>query len=39
MGLIQIDGAESVGRMCMCIGFLIQVLKQKNAHAFVLWGW
>ena len=26
------DGAQNVSRMCMCIEFVIQVLKQRNAH-------
>ena len=30
--LIQIDGAQNCARMCMCIEFVIQVLKQKDAH-------
>ena len=37
--LIRIDGAQNCSRMCMCIEFLIQVLKQKNAHVFFLLGW
>ena len=28
----KIDGAQSFSRMCMCIEFIIQVLKQKNAR-------
>ena len=30
--LIQIDAAQTFSRMCMCIEFVIQVPKQKNAH-------
>ena len=30
--LIQIDDAQNVSHMCMCIEFVIQVPKQKNAH-------
>ena len=26
----KIDGAQNCSRMCMCIDFVIQVLKQKN---------
>ena len=37
--LIQIDGAQYFSCMCMCIECLLQVLKQKNAHVFFLWGW
>ena len=29
---LKIDGAQNCSRMCMCIEFVIQVLKQKNAH-------
>ena len=32
MYLIQIDGAQNVSRMCMCIELVIQVPRQKNAH-------
>ena len=32
MQRIQIDGAQDFSRVCMCIEFVIQVLKQKNAH-------
>ena len=28
----KIDGAQIFSRMCMCIEFVIQVPKQKNAH-------
>ena len=28
----KIDSAQNSPRMCMCIEFVIQVLKQKNAH-------
>ena len=28
----KIDGAQNFSRMCMCIEFVIQVLKQENAH-------
>ena len=30
--LIQIHGAQNCSCMCMCIEFVIQVPKQKNAH-------
>ena len=33
--LIQNRRAQNVSRMCMCIEFVIQVAKQKNAHVFV----
>ena len=36
---IHIDSAQNFSRMCMCIEFLIQVLKQKHAHASLLLGW
>ena len=32
---IQIDGAQNLSCMCMCMEFLIQVLRQKNARVFV----
>ena len=35
----KFDGAQDFARMCMCIEFLIQVLKHKNAHEFFLLGW
>ena len=28
----KIDGAQKCSRICMCIEFLVQVLKQKKAH-------
>ena len=36
---IQIDGAQNCSCMCMCIEFLIEVLKRKNVHIFFLLGW
>ena len=37
--LMKIDGAQSCLRVCMCIEFVIQVLKQKNAHVYFQVGW
>ena len=31
--LIQVCGAQNFPHICMCIEFLIQVFKPKNAHA------
>ena len=36
---IKIDGALNCSRMCMCMEFVIQVLKQKKAHVSFLLGW